>query len=268
MTYQDVIACRLNNHYKASKKRLFELFYYRIYGYSVSTEQSKRSAIPVALLPRLSFWAIVARRHDRHPLRRQGDGPPVVSPRSKLILMACKRSRSARRRSSLPNFPRRKSINHGKRGMTRKGKSYSPPKNRMPYAGPFTWRQPGESRLRSRSRRIFSRAASLCWSTWRTLSAAAISSSIWWATRAGLGRSRSTCGCGPCVRHRAIRYPGVEDRRPRHADSSHPGGSVSSLASAANLCLTFSKMDGWPARSLSTASSSSRISASIRSRCS
>ena len=80
MIYQDVIACRLNNHYQASKKRLFELFYYRIYGYSVSTEQSKRSAIPVALLPRLSFWAIVARRHDRHRLRRQGDGPPVVSP--------------------------------------------------------------------------------------------------------------------------------------------------------------------------------------------
>jgi hypothetical protein len=138
VTYQDFIACRLNNRYKAPKKRLFELFYYRIYGYSVSTEQSKRSAIPVWLYclayrsGRLWPGGTIGARSDVRVMVR----PSFRS--SKLILMACKRSRSARRRSSLPNFPRRKSSNHGKRGMTRKGKSYSTPKNRMPYAGPFS----------------------------------------------------------------------------------------------------------------------------------
>jgi hypothetical protein len=46
----------------------------------MSAKQSMQSAIPVGFLPRLSFWAIVVRPHDRHPLRRQGDDPPVVSP--------------------------------------------------------------------------------------------------------------------------------------------------------------------------------------------
>ena len=84
----------------------------------------------------------------------------------------------------------------------------------------------GRAHSRSRSRRTFIRRASLCWSNWRTLSAVAISSSIWWAMRTALGQSPSTCGrCYfPWARHSSIP---CRSGRTRRGNTAARGGSGS-----------------------------------------
>jgi hypothetical protein len=48
---QHVTPCRLQNRYKASKLGLFDLFYRRIYSYSMSAAQSEQSDDPVMSIP-------------------------------------------------------------------------------------------------------------------------------------------------------------------------------------------------------------------------